>query len=302
MNPLVSVILPCYGMGKFLSAALASVAGQTYQNFEVIIVDDCGPEDGTREAALQFIETLPDKRIIFHRMETNGGAGAARNHAMTLSRGEVFAFLDPDDMWLPMHLSTSLENLKDADVSITSAICVAENSELIGTYQEGRLDVLIEEFPLSLARENFLLPSCTVIRRNGCERVGDFLGNKRNAADWDYYFRCLAAGLSFLISKAETVHYRKHAGAATSNFLKMAKSCVFVFEKNLPHMNPDMQREMSKTLHYFLGRLIYMKTSFRDWSFPSEIISSLKLQPANLTPWKSMVSGFRNNWHKLNLC
>ena len=62
-HPLVSVIMPCYKMGRFIGEALESVGKQTYTNWEVIAVDDCGPEDGTRKAVEFFAKQFPNNRI-----------------------------------------------------------------------------------------------------------------------------------------------------------------------------------------------------------------------------------------------
>ena len=90
-HPLVSVIMPCYKMGRFIGEALESVGKQTYTNWEVIAVDDCGPEDGTREALEFFAKQFPNNQIIYHRHEKNGGVSAARNMAIELSRGQYLA-------------------------------------------------------------------------------------------------------------------------------------------------------------------------------------------------------------------
>ena len=66
-EPLVSIIIPCYKMGKYIGEALESVGNQTYAHWEVIAVDDCGPEDGTKEIIESFAECHPQHRIEFIR-------------------------------------------------------------------------------------------------------------------------------------------------------------------------------------------------------------------------------------------
>jgi hypothetical protein len=171
--------------------------------------------------------------------------------------------------------------------------------DVLGQHVGVRFDGLAAAFPLSLARENFLLPSGTVMRKSACERIGGFMAERFYAADWDYYLRGVAAGLRFVFSPEETVLYRKHSEAATTNFVKMAISCIYVLRKNLPRMDAAMQAEMQGAIHHFLGRLIYMKVSFRDWSFFSDFLSAMKLKPLSPIQWKSVAKGFRNNWHKL---
>jgi len=91
--PRVSVIIPCYNYGRFLREAVASAAGQTLDDIEIIIVDD-GSTDDTPEV----IESLDDRRIRTRRMP-NCGVSAARNAGLDMARGEFIAFLDADDRW-----------------------------------------------------------------------------------------------------------------------------------------------------------------------------------------------------------
>lgn len=295
----MSVILPCYGMGRYLGEALTSVAAQTHPHFEVIVIDDCGPEDGTREVVEEFVKAEPGKRIVFHRREKNGGAALARNAGVALAQGTIIAFLDPDDKWQPSHLACCLGLLQTADICSTRARCMSATGELMGPFFGERMDAVIAAFPVSLARENFILPSGTAMHRSAWEKVGEFGDNLRPAEDWDYYLRCVVARLRFAFTREETVLYRRHGEGATSNFLKMAQTCVRVLRKNFPDMDTAMQAETKQTLQYFLNRVIYMKVSFRDWSFVENLLSVLKLNPLSPKPWKAIAEGLRNNWHKL---
>src|SRR6185312_7639068 len=94
-STLVSVVLPLYNKAPFITRALDSIAAQTYRNFEAIIVDD-GSTDGSGDIAASY----PDPRFRVIR-QTNAGPGAARNRGVDEAKGEVLAFLDADDEWLP---------------------------------------------------------------------------------------------------------------------------------------------------------------------------------------------------------
>jgi glycosyltransferase involved in cell wall biosynthesis len=105
----VSVIIPCFKMGRFIGEALASVGTQTHGNWEVIAVDDCGPEDGTRQAVADFARQFPDHRVEYICHAANRGVSAARNTAALAAKGKFLAFLDPDDLWLPEKLQKQLQ-------------------------------------------------------------------------------------------------------------------------------------------------------------------------------------------------
>lgn len=103
-NPLVSVIVPFLNGGKFIREALESVFSQTYRNWELILVDD-GSTDSSTEIARQYAELHPGKvRYLEHEGHRNRGQGASRNLGMRGAAGELFAFLDCDDVWLPQKL------------------------------------------------------------------------------------------------------------------------------------------------------------------------------------------------------
>lgn len=96
MNPNVSVILPTYNRTRSLGAAMTSVLSQSYEDFELIVVDDASSED-VRALVCGFV----DPRIRYVRRDENGGAAAARNTGLAHARGRFVAFQDSDDLWLP---------------------------------------------------------------------------------------------------------------------------------------------------------------------------------------------------------
>ena len=95
-KPLVSVILPTYNRARLVSRSINSVLKQTYNNFELIIIDD-GSTDNTK----QIINSFNDNRIVYLKHNHNKHASAARNTGIAKSKGELIAFLDDDDQWLP---------------------------------------------------------------------------------------------------------------------------------------------------------------------------------------------------------
>ncbi len=102
---LVSIITPTYNCAKFISRTLDSVQAQTYQNWEMIIVDDQS-KDNTKEIVEEYIKD--DPRIKYHLLEVNSGAAVARTTAMKLAQGSYMAFLDSDDIWMPDKLERQI--------------------------------------------------------------------------------------------------------------------------------------------------------------------------------------------------
>ncbi|WP_299060637.1 glycosyltransferase family 2 protein [uncultured Polaribacter sp.] len=105
MNNLVSIITPNYNSEKFISDTINSVLNQTYQNWEMIIIDDVSSDN-----SLNIITAYckQDTRIKLHKLSKNSGAAIARNKAISLANGNFIAFLDSDDLWLPQKLKLQL--------------------------------------------------------------------------------------------------------------------------------------------------------------------------------------------------
>ena len=110
IDGLVSVIMPTYNCAKFIGETLDSIIAQTYENWEVVIVDDCS-RDNTKEIVEAYIAI--DKRIKYHCLETNSGAAVARTVAMAMAEGEYMAFCDSDDLWVADKLERQLAFMND---------------------------------------------------------------------------------------------------------------------------------------------------------------------------------------------
>src|SRR5690554_2198490 len=96
MEDLVSIITPAYNCGKYIGETIESVIRQSYQNWEMIIVDDCSI-DNTNEIVKEYVEQ--DNRIRYYLLKDNSGAAVARTKAMEFASGNYMAFLDSDDIW-----------------------------------------------------------------------------------------------------------------------------------------------------------------------------------------------------------
>jgi len=127
-KPLVSVITPVYNCEKYLAQTIESVINQTYENWEMILADDCSP-DNSAEIIKKYSEK--DPRIKYVKLPENGGAAKARNKALEVSQGRYIAYLDADDIWLPKKLERQLAFMEENDVQFTC--CDYEKIEADGT-------------------------------------------------------------------------------------------------------------------------------------------------------------------------
>ncbi len=128
---LVSIIMPYYKKENFIKSSVISLLNQTYQNFEIIIIDDEASKDSSK--ILNEIKTL-DSRIKLIANKSNIGAGLSRNKAIKNSKGELIAFCDCDDLWKSSKLQIQLSFMKkhNLDFSFTSYEIINEVGEVIG--------------------------------------------------------------------------------------------------------------------------------------------------------------------------
>ena len=100
---LVSIIMPNHNSEKYIRETVQSVLNQTYQNWELLFVDDCSTDDSIR-----IVRSFEDDRIKIFQNEKNSGAATSRNFALRMAKGRWIAFLDSDDVWLPEKLAEQL--------------------------------------------------------------------------------------------------------------------------------------------------------------------------------------------------
>ena len=104
----VSVIIPTYNRTEELKRSIQSVLNQTYENYDVIVVDDASTVDIS-----QIVGGFEDDRLIYHRLSDNKGAAGARNEGVKIADGDLIAFQDSDDEWLSDKLAKQVEYLTE---------------------------------------------------------------------------------------------------------------------------------------------------------------------------------------------
>lgn len=139
MNELVSVIMPSYNTAGFIKESIQSVQSQTYENWELIIVDDCST-DNTDEIVAAF---LKDARIRYIKNQHNSGAAVSRNRALREAKGKWIAFLDSDDLWEPEKLEKQISFMTDNGYhfSYTNYIEIDEKSKPNGRSVTGPMRI-----------------------------------------------------------------------------------------------------------------------------------------------------------------
>lgn len=195
-RPAVSVVIPTFQRRGLVARALDSVRAQTFRDYEVIVVDD-GSTDGT-DAAI----AARGDAIRYVRQE-NQGLSAARNAGIALSNGDLVAFLDSDDRWLPRHLELTTAVFARHPEAV---LCSTSPRFEIGGRQSPADATLVDALPALLVENVVGHPSSITIRREALAATGGFDPRFRMMEGWEHWLRLAAVG-PFAYLQHETIVY-----------------------------------------------------------------------------------------------
>lgn len=184
--PRVSVILPAYNRETLVARAIDSVLAQTFDDFELIVVDDAS-KDGTR-AVLETYHDHPKVRLILS--DVNRGGSGARNLGIEEARGSLIAFQDSDDVWLPHKLAAQVAAL-DAAPEAGLCYCGSLFSEGTSSYYipEPVFARLDGDMSGEILRRNTTSTQTLILRREVLDRTGAFDAALKRFQDWDLMIR-----------------------------------------------------------------------------------------------------------------
>jgi glycosyltransferase involved in cell wall biosynthesis len=249
--PKVSVIIPTFNRALLIMRAIKSVLDQTYQDFEVIVVDD-----GSSDETQKVLRSLKDERIRYFRHEKNLGASAARNTGIRAAKGSYIAFQDSDDIWLPEKLEAQMKVFEGAEpklglVYTGTWLIYGDRKTYIpfsyGVQKEGNVH-------RELLKSNFVCNPSVVVRKECFEKVGMFDEALHRLQDWEFFIR-LSRYYDFkYVNKPLVVAYNDTPGNISSN---RARERVAI-EHILMKLRGDFEEDKkSMKDHYFhLGILL----------------------------------------------
>ncbi len=234
--PRVSVIIPAFNAEEYIEQALRSVLDQTYDDWEIVVCDDCST-DATAERVRSFGDRL---RLV--RTGANSGPAAARNLAIAHSSGELLAFLDSDDYWLPAYLERQVALYDSANAPTGDVGIVACNASLLrsnGTRPETHMDVV--RFPRKvglprLLRSNPIFGSALAPRRV-VDEIGGFCPDLSRAQDFDLWIRIVEAGYRVVATREVLAVHRVRATSWSSDVGVMARYTQSTYRRALERGN-----------------------------------------------------------------
>lgn len=240
--PNLSVIIPTHNRCDFVREAIASVLAQTYQDFELIVVDD-GSTDRTAEVVHEF----PGIRYVF---QENRGVSAARNHGVSLSSGKMLAFLDSDDLWQPRKLERQVEFFA---AQPEMRICQTEeiwlrNGVRVNPHAKHKKpsgDIFARSLHLCLVS-----PSAVMMRRELFEDARGFDESLPACEDYDLWLRIAAREQVPLIETPLVIKRGGHADQLSHRFWGMDRFRVTALCKLLAAdvLTVEQRQQVEKVL------------------------------------------------------
>ncbi len=182
--PAVSVIIPTYNRAELVTRAIGSVLGQTFQDFEVLVVDD-----GSTDATEAVVGEVGDPRVRYLRQPHNQGVSAARNRGMREARGPFIAFLDSDDEWFPEKLERQVECLRAAPADVGLVYTGVRSETGDGSAWSFRPEHRGDVYPGILEANPIHSGSSVMIRRNVIRVAGFFDEEIPAIEDFEYWIR-----------------------------------------------------------------------------------------------------------------
>jgi glycosyltransferase involved in cell wall biosynthesis len=221
---LVSVIIPCYNQSHFLKEAIESIRGQTYNEYEIIVIND-GSTDQTGAVARKFSNV----RLI---EQNNTGLASARNAGLYESKGEFVVFLDSDDRLLPRSLETGVRVLRQhPECAFVSGFCnyIDFDGSNLPFIAQPQIADESDHYTALLQKNYIWSPANVMYRRSIFEQVSGFDTAINPTADYELYLR-IAKHFSVLQHGEIVAEYRQHVESMSSNHARMLKYILQVFE------------------------------------------------------------------------
>lgn len=272
-EPLISVLMPSYNSGEYISFAIESVLNSSYKNFELIITDD-NSSDNTFNIAKEF--ALKDDRIKLFKNERNFGDYGNRNKAASYATGKYLKYVDHDDYIYPNGLEIIVNQMEKYPLASVGFFSLNQNKN--------------QPFPMLLTPKEvysynffgpglfFKAPLSSIILRSSFEEIGGFK-EIRYSGDFELWHR-MAQRFNFLLIQDHVVWYREHNSQESGNmklvdYLKYDRiELSYILDKNSPITDFERDQIIRKRLVYFYKQFSKQLLMFR---FKQVILFSYKV-------------------------
>lgn len=258
MKSLVSIIIPTYQSCNRLKIALNSVLSQTYNNYEVLIMDD-GSTDGTGE----MVNSFKDPRIFYNWQTNSGGPAKPRNRGIKFAKGNWIAFLDSDDVWKSDKLQICMEHTNNQVDLIYHDLEIISNKSRIFGRKIARTRKLKKPILLDLLLNNNLICNSSVlVRKDLLDKVGGINENRNLVAAEDYntWLRIARLTDQFIYLPHTLGYYFTHSDSLSNK--DMSLPIKLAVKEFLGILNKQQKLKLEARIRYSSGRFNYLNSNF----------------------------------------
>jgi len=227
MHKLVSIVIPTYNRPEYLKRCIESAVNQTYQHIEILVIDDS--EDRTAHSMVESLKSKYLQHNIIYLHSNRGGQGIARNNGIRRSSGEIIAFLDDDDEWLPNKLEIEMGVLNGYSypVAVYSGRKMMQNGSIIEVYNPMYKGAIAKEL---IKITNYISFPALIFAKSILKEVGLIDPDLKSAADWDFNIR-LSMHVPLVPSQKITLIVNKHSDNRTKTVSDWQNNRVVVFNR-----------------------------------------------------------------------
>ena len=277
----VDVIIPAFNAAKYLPAAIESVISQTFDDWQILLVDD-GSTDNTVEVVAPFLNRLGPK--FKYIKQNNRGLPAARNAAILASTAELLALLDADDVWLPCRLSESLKALAErpqAGLAYGLVTTIDPEGRLGGTF-EGNPRYAEGHIAPYIYMRKVELPCPTITFRRTCvDEVGLFDETMRATEDRDLWLR-IALKYEVALVPRVIAHYRVSPGSMSTDPNRMLKAQLMFIKKHYGAPGCGILARQIGWARAYKQRAEALKRQNRPWAALMSSLRAVALYPLDM--------------------
>ena len=263
------MIIPAYNVAEYINETLESVAAQKFRDLEIIVVNDGSPDTIALERSLR-----PHRENIIYIKQPSLGAGAARNTAIKQARGDIIAFLDGDDIWLPEFLASQVAYLgRGFDMVYCDAQQFGNRSALRKTFMESApSDGEVTVSSLLDFRCN-VITSGTIALRTAIFAAGLFENERTRAHDFHLWVRMAKAGAKIGYQRKVLLKYRVHLGSLSGDSVSRVQREIDVFDRVKRSVDLSASEleildrrlnDLNADLHVECGKSFLLKEEFRS--------------------------------------
>lgn len=219
--PIFTVVIPLYNKENYISETLHSVLNQSFQDFEVIVVNDC-----STDKSLDIVKSFSDSRIHIVEHEKNKGLSASRNTGIKRANAEYIAFLDADDLWKPQFLESIkllIDNYPEASLFTTKYEIQLSNGKTIEfdfKFENFKKHGIVLNYFKSNLNQSTFYPSCLCVKKEVFDAIGYYNESVNYSEDIDFNIRALAHFNLAYYNTAMVVYLRVSENQITQTGLK----------------------------------------------------------------------------------